>query len=106
MPVTRFVVGSMRTSLPGGVIGHPERRSPIAASPFGSTPTLIVFTTRVPVMRETVPSPEFDTQAEPKPHSTSYGAVADANRRRDPAAVCVDPRRGLREVRDRPHGSG
>ena len=26
-------------------------------------------------MRDTVPSPEFETQAEPKPHSTSYGPL-------------------------------
>ncbi len=27
------------------------------------------------MIRDTVPLPEFETQAEPKPHSTSYGAV-------------------------------
>ena len=52
-----------------------QRKSPIALSPFGSTPTLIVFTTFLPVMRDTVPSEEFETHAEPKPHSTSYGPL-------------------------------
>ena len=33
------------------------------------------MTTFFPVIRDTVPSAEFETHAEPKPHSTSYGAV-------------------------------
>ena len=36
---------------------------------------MIVFTTFVPVIRETVPSSELETQAEPKPHSMSYGPL-------------------------------
>src|SRR5581483_6828017 len=69
-PVTRFVRGSMRRSLPA-VWSVTQSAPPIALRPFGSTPTLIVFTTRVPVMRDTVPSPAFETHAEPNPHSTS-----------------------------------
>ena len=36
---------------------------------------MIVFTTFLPVIRETVPSSELETQAEPKPHSMSYGPL-------------------------------
>src|SRR6185437_8478215 len=42
-------------------------------SPFGSVPTLIFLTTLPFVIRHTVPSPAFATQADPNPHSTSYG---------------------------------
>src|SRR5690242_3004675 len=68
-PVTVFVRGSTRSTLPA-VWSVTHTYLPIALNPFGSTPTLIVFTTFLPVMRDTVPSEEFETHAEPKPHST------------------------------------
>src|SRR5437588_11939447 len=46
---------------------------PNAARPFGSTPVLIVFTTLVPVILETVPAREFESHTDPNPAAMSYG---------------------------------
>src|SRR4051812_46045020 len=73
-PVTWFVRGSMRTRVPA-VWSVTQMKRPIAEMPFGSTPTLIAFTTFVAVIRETVPTAEFVTHADPNPHSMSYGAA-------------------------------
>src|SRR4051812_28907469 len=63
----------MRVTLPS-VWSLTQTAPANAASPFGSVPVLIFLTTLPPLIRDTVPSPLFATQIEPKPHSRSYGA--------------------------------